>query len=112
LGKLVTKLLITMLTLLITSAIIPGMTINGLWAGFWAALLLGVVNLLVKPVITVLTLPITILSLGLFLFIINGLMLLLTAALVPGFAVNGILVAILGSIVLSIVSSLLDKLFN
>lgn len=93
------RLIVSMLGLFITALIIPGITINGIWAGFFAALILGVVNGIIKPIFTILTLPITILTLGLFIFVINGLMFMLSAAIVPGFFVSGIFTAIFGSIV-------------
>lgn len=108
----VVKLIITMLALLITAGITPGIYINGLWAGFWAALILGIVNILIKPVFTILTLPLTILTLGLFIFVINGLMLLITAALVPGFTVSGLFAAIIGSIILSICTWVINKVLD
>ena len=98
------RLFVSMLGLFITAAIIPGITINGIWAGFLAALILGIVNGVIKPVFTVLTLPITILTLGLFIFVLNGLMLMLAAAFVPGFIVSGIFSAIFGSIVLGLLT--------
>ena len=98
------RLFVSMIGLFITAAIIPGITINGIWAGFFAALILGIVNGIIKPIFTILTLPITILTLGLFIFVVNGLMLMLGAALVPGFSISGIFSAILGSIVLSILT--------
>lgn len=108
----VVKLIITMLALVITAGITPGIYINGLWAGFWAALILGIVNILIKPVFTILTLPLTILTLGLFIFVINGLMLLITAALVPGFTVSGFFAAIIGSIILSICTWVINKVLD
>ena len=69
-----------------------------------AALVLGLVNALVRPVITILTLPLTIITLGLFYLVVNGLAFGLAAALVPGFSVDGFGSAVLGALVVSIVS--------
>lgn len=110
--KVIAKILVTMLALLITAAIIPGMYIDGVGAGFIAALILGLVNVFIKPLLTILTLPITVLTLGLFLFVINGLILMLTASLVGGFYISGLLVAIFGSIVLSLISGLIHSLID
>ncbi len=66
-------------------------------------MLLGLVNALIRPIVIILTLPFTIVTLGLFLLVVNGLMLALTAYLIPGFNVDGIVPAILGSIVVSVV---------
>ena len=70
----------------------------------FAALVLGLVNALVRPVITILTLPLTIITLGLFYLVVNGLAFGLAAALVPGFSVDGFGSAVLGALVVSIVS--------
>lgn len=105
-------MLITMLALLITAGITPGIYINGVWAGFWAALILGIVNLIIKPILIILTLPITILTLGLFLFVINGLMLLITAGFISGFTVTGFFAAIIGSIILSFFTWVINKVLD
>ncbi len=72
-----------------------------------AALVLAVVNVTIKPLLVVLSLPVQVLTLGLFTFVINGLMLIVVSALVPGFSVSGLLASILGSIVVSVVGGLL-----
>jgi len=109
---LLAKLLITMVALFITAYIIPGMSIQGLFAGFVAALILGIVNVVVKPIFIVLTLPLTILTMGLFLLVVNGLMLMLSAALVPGFMVAGFWSAVFGAILLSIVTWFLNSVLD
>jgi putative membrane protein len=72
-----------------------------------AGLVLGLINALVRPVLVVLTLPLTLLTLGLFLLVLNGICLALTAWLVPGFDIDGFLPAVLGALVISVVSWLL-----
>jgi putative membrane protein len=89
---------------------VDGIYISGFFAALLAAIVLGIVNTIIKPVFIILTLPINLLSLGLFTFVINGLMLFFAAAIVPGFAVTGILSAVLGSIIISLVSFLLASL--
>lgn len=106
------RLLITMLALILTAKVIPGIEINSISAGFFAALILGMVNFFIKPILTIFTLPLTIFSLGLFLFIINGLMLMLTASLVSDFYVSGILSATFGSIILSMINSFMLTLLK
>ncbi len=106
------KLLITMAALLITAYILPGMYIDGLFAGFVAALILGLVNIIVKPIFIILTLPLTIMTLGLFLVVINGLMLWMSAAIVPGFFITGFWNAIFAAILLSIVTWFLNGLLD
>ena len=86
----------------VASEIVPGLHVEGVGAFFIAALLLGMVNALVRPLVVLLTLPITLVTLGLFLLVINGLMLALVAALMKRFAVDGFLPALLGSLVISV----------
>ncbi|MGM0419759.1 MAG: phage holin family protein [Bacillota bacterium] len=104
-----TSLIINMFALILTAFIIPGIYISGVMAGLLAALVLGLVNILVRPILTILTLPLTILTFGLFLLVINGLSLMITAYFVPGFQVEGLLSAVFGAIILSLVSGMLRK---
>lgn len=101
-----------MLALILTAKIVPGIRIESIGAGFWATLILGLVNVFLKPILTIFTLPLTIFSFGLFLFVINGLMLLLTASMVNDFYVSGLLAAIFGSIILSIINSFMLDVLN
>lgn len=98
-----TRLVITALGLWLASAIVPGLTITGWGTLVLAALLLGFVNAVVRPILVILTLPITILTLGFFLLIVNGISLALVAWLLPGFAVSGLLAATLGAVVVGLV---------
>lgn len=101
--------LISALALLVTAIIVPGLSITGVVAAVIAAGILGLVNATVKPLLILFTLPLTILSLGLFLLVINGIALGLVGYLTPGFDVGGFFPAIFGSIVLSLITSLLDR---
>jgi putative membrane protein len=83
--------------------------VEGFLAALVAAFLLGIVNTIIKPILVLFTLPLTILTLGLFLLVINGLMLWLVSALVRGFHVSGFWGAVFGSILISLVSWLLSK---
>jgi putative membrane protein len=94
----------------ITAYIVPGITLTSFIAALIAAVILGLVNAIVRPILVVLTLPITILSLGLFLLVINGISLVLVSSLTSGFTVSGFLPAVVGAIVLSLVSGILDRL--
>ena len=100
----VVRLLITALGLWIASAIVPGIEFRGAGTLLAAALLLGIVNAFVRPVIVVLTLPITVLTLGLFLWVVNAAMLALVAAMLDGFVIRGFFSALLGSLIVSITS--------
>ncbi|HJQ65103.1 MAG TPA: phage holin family protein [Gemmatimonadales bacterium] len=99
-----TRLVITALGLWLAKTIIPGIVILGWGNLIVAALLLGLVNAFVRPFLFILTLPITILTLGLFLLILNGISLALVAGLMPGVSVAGLGAATLGAIVVSLTS--------
>ena len=104
------RILGTALGLWAATQLVPGIRIRG-WASFLvAALLLGVANAVVRPVLVVLTLPVTIVTFGLFLLIVNGLMLALVAALMPAFTVSGLVAAVLGAVVVSVTSWLAGRL--
>jgi putative membrane protein len=96
------RLLIGALGLWLASAVVPGLHVAGPGMLIVAALLLGIVNASVRPLLVLLTLPITLLTLGLFLLVINAAMLGLVAWLLPGFTVSGFGAALLGSIVVSL----------
>jgi putative membrane protein len=86
----------------LASTIVPGLVIHGVGSLILAAFLLGVVNALVRPLVVLVTLPLTILTLGLFLLVVNALMLTLVAALLDAFVLEGFVPALLGSIVVSV----------
>ena len=98
------RLLITALGLWAARAIVPGITITGWGNLIIAALLLGIVNAVIRPVLIILTLPFTILTLGLFIFLVNGISLALVAWVMPGFTVSGLWAATLGAIVVGLTS--------
>ena len=101
------RVLVNAATIAVAAALVPGLHVQGVQAALLAGLVLGVVNALVRPVLVVLTLPLTLLTLGLFLLVLNGVCLALTARLVPGFDVDGFVPALLGALVVSVVSWLL-----
>ena len=100
----IVRMLITAFALWLAQALIPGVIFTDAGSLFLAALLLGIVNAIVRPILIVLTLPITILTLGLFLLVINAAMLTLVARLMSGFELAGFGSAILASIVVSLTS--------
>lgn len=100
--------LVTAISLMLTAYIVPGFIIKSFGAAAVAAIVLGLVNAIVKPILVLLTLPLTIVTLGLFLFVINALTIWLAGALTPGFDVGGFVPALLGSIVLTVVASVID----
>jgi len=96
------RLLVTAVGLWIASALSAGIEFAGLPSLFFAAFVLGVVNAVIRPILVILTIPFTLVTLGLFLFVVNAAMLGLTAVLVPGFFVAGFGSALLGSIIVSL----------
>ncbi|MDP2968286.1 MAG: phage holin family protein [Deltaproteobacteria bacterium] len=106
----IVRLIINMVAILIIAYLFPGLIwVDNFWAALVTAFLLGIVNAIIRPILVFFTLPITILTLGLFLLVINGLMLWLVSALVRGFHVNGFWGAVLGAILISIVSWILSR---
>lgn len=103
-------LILTAAAILIVANIVSGVQVSGFGAALIGALVLGLVNAIVKPIMIVLTLPLTILTLGLFLFVVNALMLWLVAALVPGFHIRGFWAALIGSLLLTLLNILIDWL--
>jgi putative membrane protein len=101
------RVLINTLAIYFAAAIVPGIALSGVMAALGSGLVLGLVNAVVRPILIVMTLPFTLLTLGLFLFVLNGLCLWLTSLLVKGFEVHGFWAAVFGSILVSIVSWLL-----
>jgi putative membrane protein len=104
--------LITALGLLVVDLAVPGVSIATFPAALLAAISIGLVNSSIKPVLSVLSLPINFLTLGLFSLVVNGVCFWLASLLVPGFAVHGLLAILLGPIVLSFASTLLNKYFT
>ncbi len=97
------------LALWVTAWILPGVTVHTPSALLIAAVVLGLLNALVKPFLLLLTLPLTILTLGLFYFVLNGIVFALGSKLVPGFEVAGFGWALLGAIVMSLVATLIGR---
>ena len=95
----------------IVAHLVPGISVSGPQAALIAALVIGLINATVGLLLKILTFPLTLLTLGLFWFVINALMLELASSFVPGFQVQNFVAAFIGAIVLSIVSSLLQWLF-
>ncbi|TBR59144.1 phage holin family protein [Mastigocladus laminosus UU774] len=103
--------LVTALSLLIVDLVVPGVNIANFPAALIAALAIGLVNGSVKPVLSFLSLPLNFLSLGAFSLVVNGICFALAAFLVPGFSVHGLIAFILGPVVLSFGSTLINRYF-
>ncbi|MCB9811698.1 phage holin family protein [Candidatus Nomurabacteria bacterium] len=110
--KMISRVLIGALALLLAANFIPGIEVMGLYTAIIAALILGLLNMIVRPVLIVLTLPVTILTLGLFTFVINAALFWFAASFIEGFAVAGFVPALLGSIFVSIVSAIGNALIS
>ncbi|MBE0574056.1 phage holin family protein [Candidatus Dojkabacteria bacterium] len=105
--KILINLVVSTIAVLISAYIIPDVQVEGFFVAVVVAVVLAIVNALVKPVVEFLTLPVNILTLGLFSFVVTALMVMLTAAIVPGFQVGGFLAALLFGVVLSLVNGVL-----
>ncbi len=106
----IVKWLVMTAAVMIAAYVIPGVTVTGFFSALWVALFLGIVNLLIRPFLILITLPINIVTLGLFTFVINGVLILLASWVIKGFHVRGFWVAVLFSIVLSIINFLFSQL--
>ncbi len=95
--------------LLLLAYILPGIAVSGLYAALVAALILGVINAVVRPVLIILTLPITIITLGLFTFVINGFLFWFAGTVVKGFEVQGFWAAMLGALIMTLVNAIVSS---
>lgn len=102
--------LISALIILSAAYILPGVHVINFMSALVASLVLGIINAIIKPILIILTLPINFLTLGLFTLVINAVLILLVAKIVPGFSVDGFWWALLFGIILSVASSVLNKL--
>lgn len=104
--------LITALSLLVVDLAVPGVTIASFPAALLAGVSIGLVNSFIKPVLSILSLPVTFLTLGAFSLVVNGVCFWLASLLVPGFAVHGALAIIVAPIILSLASTFLNRYFT
>lgn len=108
----VLRWLITTIAVLVASKLIPGIDATDWWALLGASLLLGIINAFIRPVLLILSIPFIIFTMGIFIFVINALLLLLVSHLVSGFLVSGFWSAFFGAIVISLVSWILSSYFR
>ena len=104
--------LVNALALLAVAYLVPGIAVSGIWAALVAALVLGLVNAVIRPILLLLTLPATILTLGLFTFVINALMIWFVSTIVKGFVVSGFVPALLAALILWLVSMATSSLLR
>ena len=108
----ITKLLLTVLALLLVSNFVPGITIASFYIALIAAVVLGLVNLILKPILLILTLPITLLTLGLFTFVINAGLFWFVSTFIKGFTVDGFIPAFVGALIIAGVHYLAEKFID
>ena len=101
---------LTAVILMLVDAILPGIAISGFGTALIAALVMGLVNFFIRPVLALLTLPLNLLTLGLFSFVLNAIMFAIVAWLVPGFEVANFISALIGSLLLALMTSVLGML--
>ena len=106
------RVLLNALAIGVAAWLVPGVQLAGPIPAIIAGVLLGFVNALVRPILILLTLPFTLLTLGLFIFVVNAICFALTAALVPGFDLSGFVAALFGALVVSIVSWVVNALLS
>ena len=109
-NKMIIRFLAVVVGLFIAAELISGVDIEGLYPAIIVAVFLGVMNIIVRPILVILTLPITILTLGIFIFVINATIFLFIGTIVKGFDVEGFIPALLGSIVVSTISWIVQKI--
>lgn len=98
------------LALIFTAWLIPGIEVSSFWSAMLACVIIALINAFIKPLIQLITLPLNILTIGLFTFVINALLLMLAGWIAPGLEVEGFLSALLGSVVLSLLSIGISKI--
>ena len=104
-----TSLLVSVLVMMALPYVLPGIEVLSWGSALAAAIILGIVNALIRPVLQVLSLPLNILTLGLFSFVVNGAMVMLTSTVVGGFNVSGWLTAIIAAVIISCVTGTLNR---
>jgi putative membrane protein len=110
--NLLIKILVTSALVLLIANFMPGVRVAGFTTALIVAIVLGLLNIFIKPILVILTLPVTILTLGLFLLIINALMILLCTKIVGGFSVDTFLTALFFSIILSLLQSIMNGILG
>ncbi len=105
-----TRWLILAMSILLVSIIVPSINISGIWSALWVAMFLSIVNVVLRPFLILITLPINVVTLGLFTLVINAVLVLFISTIVKGFEVGGLWPAMMFSVSLSVISYLLNRL--
>lgn len=106
------SLLVNAVAVFLAAYILRGVTVNNFWTALLTAGLLAIVNAIIKPILVILTIPITVLTLGLFILVINALLLMLVDAILPGLKIKSFGWALLFGVVLSVINALLSWVFG
>lgn len=107
--KIIVSWLLTAVAIMITGYILPGVVVQDFWVAVVTAVVLATVNVFIRPVLVILTIPVTIVTLGLFIFVINAFLVLLVSRVVEGFHVAGFWWALLFSVVLAVIKSVIES---
>ncbi|MDO8427370.1 MAG: phage holin family protein [Deltaproteobacteria bacterium] len=107
--SIIMRIIILTAGIFLAAYLLPGINVNGYLPAIKAAALLGLLNAFIKPILIILTLPITLITLGLFTIVINGLLLWFVGHAVSGFEISGFFTAVIGSIIISILSIVLNR---
>lgn len=110
--KIIAKWFVSALAILLAAYLVPGIAVASFYTALIVAALLGVANLVLKPILVILTLPISIITLGLFTIVINGFLFWFVGTIVKGFSVSGFMAALLGALVVSMANYLGDKIIS
>lgn len=110
--QIIIALVLNALALMATAYVVPGFHVDNFTTALLAGVVLGVVNTFIKPILGFLTAPLTVVTLGLFAFVVNAVVLFIVSYIVPGFQVDGWMAAILGAVVLSIVATVLSSVLK
>ena len=102
------KWFLSTIAVLIAAYLLPGVVVSGFWVAFVVALVLAILNLIIRPILLILTLPINILTLGLFTFVVDAIIVILAASVVPGFSSGGFINALLFSLILTIIQAFFE----
>lgn len=108
--KIIFKILLGALALLAAAYLVPGVTVESFYIAAIAAVILGVLNFIARPILIILTLPITLVTLGLFIFVINAALFAFAASFIQGFSVDGFIPALIGSLLVTVITTVGNKL--
>lgn len=108
--NLIAKFLATVFGLLLAAYVVPGFTVSGVYIASIVAVIFGILNITIKPVLTLLTLPLNIVTFGLFSLVINAGLILLVASFVEGFDVEGFVPALIGGVIIALIGWVVEKL--